>query len=611
MVRRILIPLLIMVSMQCGAFAQTPPEGTTSVEPASSAPGASSPQADASEAPTPDRVAPFSAAEIVERSYAALGGRRALADLRAYRLEGHMEGLSGFPGSFTLFAAAPDRRRVDWDIGYISQSWAFDGSRGWQRNASVRDVVGDELQRMQRASQFLPILALPQDVSSLLATEESDAAGTSRYVIHFTGPTGLEESLSFDTDSFLPVRESRQERFEEGPLEVSVNYLDYRRVGRVMMPFRIEEARPDLSFLIDVQSYRLNPSHIAQQFQNPNRAHEGDPYEVTLATIPQHVYLEGQNIWAGDWRRFWGMPYPDSNVTTLNVLVNERYGRFVDPVLVQLDFYRGDELVHTNTYHQNAMHDLRRFPATRFAPQPEIYDFRHDLSEPAQLGIDRIVYTFEGRDPQGRALRQTLNIPLEHYQQRHRLIFPIRGNFIVVNGHESYELDHKYEWSQHYAYDIVGLGPDLQLLNPDGSFFAFGRAEVIAPAAGTIVFARNDVPDGRVKREYLRMANGKWAIGGNIVLIDHGDGEYSLLAHMQQGSVRVRIGDHVEQGQVIGLMGMSGSPGHVHLHYQLQSSADLFTGDGLPSHFDNVTPRGWFEGVPLRGVRRGVYLQAQ
>ena len=48
------------------------------------------------------------------------------------------------------------------------------------------------------------------------------------------------------------------------------------------------------------------------------------------------------------------------------------------------------------------------------------------------------------------------------------------------------------------------------------------------------------------------------AVAGNCVVIDHGDSEYSVLMHMQLGSVRVMAGDKVAGGQVIGKMGNSG-----------------------------------------------------
>jgi murein DD-endopeptidase MepM/ murein hydrolase activator NlpD len=42
------------------------------------------------------------------------------------------------------------------------------------------------------------------------------------------------------------------------------------------------------------------------------------------------------------------------------------------------------------------------------------------------------------------------------------------------------------------------------------------------------------------------------------VLIDHENGEYSLLVHMKPGSVLVRSGDRVKQGQQVGAIGFAG-----------------------------------------------------
>jgi len=60
---------------------------------------------------------------------------------------------------------------------------------------------------------------------------------------------------------------------------------------------------------------------------------------------------------------------------------------------------------------------------------------------------------------------------------------------------------------------------------------------------------------------------------GNCVIIDHGNSEYSLMAHMQQGSVTVKVGERAVAGQVIGKLGDSGDSFGPHVHYQLQSAA--------------------------------------
>jgi murein DD-endopeptidase MepM/ murein hydrolase activator NlpD len=60
------------------------------------------------------------------------------------------------------------------------------------------------------------------------------------------------------------------------------------------------------------------------------------------------------------------------------------------------------------------------------------------------------------------------------------------------------------------------------------------------------------------------------------VLIDHENGEYSLLVHMKPGSVLVRSGDRVKQGQKVGAIGFAGDSIFPHLHYSLMSGPTLF-----------------------------------
>ncbi|MGA9801716.1 MAG: M23 family metallopeptidase [Terriglobales bacterium] len=68
-------------------------------------------------------------------------------------------------------------------------------------------------------------------------------------------------------------------------------------------------------------------------------------------------------------------------------------------------------------------------------------------------------------------------------------------------------------------------------------------------------------------------------------MIDHQNGEYSLLVHMKLGSVIVKRGDHVELGQPIGRIGFSGDSIFPHLHHSLMDGPEVFKAWGLPAYF--------------------------
>ena len=120
------------------------------------------------------------------------------------------------------------------------------------------------------------------------------------------------------------------------------------------------------------------------------------------------------------------------------------------------------------------------------------------------------------------------------------------------------------------------------------------NAPVLAPGAGTVVAAESGEPDWEVGRTSLPdsvVLARPVALFGNHVVIDHGNGEFSLLAHLRRGSVLVRRGDRVRQGQPVGRVGFSGSVYTIHTHYQLQRGPE-YDAEGLPSTFLHVTRVG-------------------
>jgi len=72
---------------------------------------------------------------------------------------------------------------------------------------------------------------------------------------------------------------------------------------------------------------------------------------------------------------------------------------------------------------------------------------------------------------------------------------------------------------------------------------------------------------------------------GNAVFIEHQENEVSVLAHLKLGSIKVKAGDKVESGQLIGLCGNSGNSSEPHLHYHLQNTAIIQDGVGIKCFF--------------------------
>ncbi len=173
---------------------------------------------------------------------------------------------------------------------------------------------------------------------------------------------------------------------------------------------------------------------------------------------------------------------------------------------------------------------------------------------------------------------------------------PFAGTWWVFWGGES-EL-HNYHAatpSQRYAYDLV-IWKDGATWSGDGSrnedYWAWGQP-VLAPADGTVIVAVNDAEDLPPNAPLAeRSASGN--PGGNHVVIQTADNEYVFVAHMQEGSVRVRPGDDVRAGDMLGLTGNSGNSSEPHIHIHIQDTPDMldFQATGIPLRFASAIVDG-------------------
>jgi peptidase M23-like protein len=237
----------------------------------------------------------------------------------------------------------------------------------------------------------------------------------------------------------------------------------------------------------------------------------------------------------------------------------------------------------------------------------EAFDLRLTFTRAKKLGIDRTRVRMMVANSAGRREEAVLEVPILVYHQKVALSFPFRGPGIVMQGwvndggHSGY--------ANQFAVDVMGLdanyAPQINDKDENESYAGWDR-EILAPADGMVVYARNDVPNnsaakGPDQKVLDSQHDPVMAVAGNCVIIDHGNSEFSVMMHMRQGSVVVKAGDRVKQGNVIGHEGNSGDSFGPHLHYQLQAGPELFHAQSLPFTFQNLKPH----------LFRGTYFRAK
>lgn len=137
--------------------------------------------------------------------------------------------------------------------------------------------------------------------------------------------------------------------------------------------------------------------------------------------------------------------------------------------------------------------------------------------------------------------------------------------------------------AERFAVDYVQLGPDGRLLVGDKgkleSYPYFG-ADIHAVGDGPVVSAVDGLPEQVPGASPTGLTLDQYA--GNHIVQDLGDGNYALYAHIKTDSVKVKPGDRLSAGQVIGAVGNTGNSDAPHLHFHVMSTPDPLRSDGLP-----------------------------
>ena len=179
---------------------------------------------------------------------------------------------------------------------------------------------------------------------------------------------------------------------------------------------------------------------------------------------------------------------------------------------------------------------------------------------------------------------------------RARLSPPFRGRWWALEApRPTLGNHHAVVPDQRHAYDFAiwrGRGTHRGDGAQNRDYWAWNRP-VLAPAAGTVVAVADGLRDNRpqVQTDARHPA-------GNHVVLRLGRNEHALLAHMRSGTVRVRPGQRVARGHVLGRVGNSGNSSEPHIHLHLQDRPEVRSGQAV--------------GIPLRGplgsVRTGDFL---
>jgi murein DD-endopeptidase MepM/ murein hydrolase activator NlpD len=160
-----------------------------------------------------------------------------------------------------------------------------------------------------------------------------------------------------------------------------------------------------------------------------------------------------------------------------------------------------------------------------------------------------------------------------------RGLAPIDGKLLVP---QRFAID----WAMLDSHHRAWVGDPSKL----SSYFGFGQPE-IAAAPGTVVSAVDGIAENRPQGPLEELPPIQNTVGNHVIL-KIAPGRFLLYGHMKTGSVRVKTGQKVREGQLLGQVGNTGNSSTPHLHFQVLTKPTFFPSDSVPYTFAHFSLLG-------------------
>lgn len=133
---------------------------------------------------------------------------------------------------------------------------------------------------------------------------------------------------------------------------------------------------------------------------------------------------------------------------------------------------------------------------------------------------------------------------------------------------ESYPLEQAYGGK--FSHYMKGKTHALDFVMDEGT-------PVCAARGGVVIDVKDNSNKGGKTIKYQDFAN--------YIIIYHEDGTMANYLHLQKGGSKVKVGDKVQAGQVIGLSGNTGWSSGPHLHFQVYTFDESMNVKSIPTKF--------------------------
>ena len=211
-----------------------------------------------------------------------MGGRAAMEKIKTRSMSGTLT--LGTPagdisGTIETLNAAPNKSRtlIKADLtslgaGPMQIDQRFDGSTGYVLDSlqGDRPITGNQLDNMKNGGFPHPFLNYKAIGTSVSMAGKEKAGDRDAYVLVFEPTAGSPVRTYIDAETYLPIMTRVKTNLPQvGDLEQTSRTTDYRDVGGVKVPYKIEVSSAVQSFTIIVNKVENNVAVDDKMFVKP------------------------------------------------------------------------------------------------------------------------------------------------------------------------------------------------------------------------------------------------------------------------------------------------------------------------------------------------------
>ena len=227
-------------------------------------------------------VSAQTADEVIEKSIAALGGRAAHAKLKSRSTLGTIllsTPAGEIPGSIELLNATPNKTRTllkadltSLGAGQLVMDQRFNGTEGYVLDSlqGNREMTGTMLANLKNGTFPHPFLDYKEIGTTLTLSGKEKVGDGEAFVVVFTPKEGSPVRQYIDAKTFMPLKMSTKVEVPQiGELEQTIEFLDYKEVDGIKVPFRLKASSSVQNFTITLTNVQHNVEVDETLFSRP------------------------------------------------------------------------------------------------------------------------------------------------------------------------------------------------------------------------------------------------------------------------------------------------------------------------------------------------------